>query len=133
MTRRWGRRHPAPSSRPRRAGARAALVLEASADGGALKLARKGVSTYEVHVTGRAAHAGLEPERGANAAIELAHQVLAIAALGDAGCRHDRDPDRAAPRGPRVNTVPGERGRAGRRRARGPRPSRSGWMPASAH
>jgi glutamate carboxypeptidase len=65
------------------AGARAVFVLEASADGGALKLARKGVSTYEVVVTGRAAHAGLEPERGANAAIELAHQVLAIATLAD--------------------------------------------------
>jgi glutamate carboxypeptidase len=61
----------------------AALVLEASADGGALKTARKGVSQYEVVVTGRAAHAGLEPERGHNATIELAHQVLAIAALAD--------------------------------------------------
>jgi glutamate carboxypeptidase len=64
-------------------GCAAALVLEASADGGALKTARKGVSLYEVAVTGRAAHAGLEPERGVNAGIELAHQVLAIAQLGD--------------------------------------------------
>ena len=44
--------------------ASAALVLEASADGGALKTARKGVSLYDVRVLGRAAHAGLEPERG---------------------------------------------------------------------
>src|SRR3569833_2200742 len=43
--------------------ATAALVLEASADG-ALKTERKGVSLYEVRVAGRAAHAGLEPERG---------------------------------------------------------------------
>ena len=64
-------------------GCAAALVLEASADGGALKTARKGVSLYEVAVTGRAAHAGLEPGRGVNAGIELAHQVLAIAQLGD--------------------------------------------------
>src|SRR4051794_26372036 len=64
-------------------GCAAALVLEASADGGALKTARKGVSLYEVAITGRAAHAGLEPERGVNAGIELAHQVLAIAQLGD--------------------------------------------------
>ena len=63
-------------------GARAALVLEPSADG-ALKTARKGVSNYRVAVTGRAAHAGLEPERGVNAAIEVAHQVLALAALAD--------------------------------------------------
>jgi glutamate carboxypeptidase len=63
--------------------ARAVLVLEAAADGGALKTERKGVSQYEVVVTGRAAHAGLEPERGHNATIELAHQILAIAALAD--------------------------------------------------
>jgi glutamate carboxypeptidase len=63
--------------------ASAALVLEASADGGALKTERKGVSLYDVQVTGRAAHAGLEPECGVNATVELAHQVMAIAALGD--------------------------------------------------
>jgi glutamate carboxypeptidase len=58
-------------------GARAALVLEPSADG-ALKTARKGVSMYRVEGRGRAAHAGLEPEKGVNALIELAHQVLAL-------------------------------------------------------
>jgi glutamate carboxypeptidase len=67
------------------AGRVAALVLEASADGGALKVERKGVSLYEVRVSGRAAHAGLEPERGVNATIELAHQVLAVSALADIG------------------------------------------------
>lgn len=65
------------------AGCAAALVLEASADGGALKTERKGVSLYEVRVEGRAAHAGLEPHRGVNAGIETAHQMLAVAALGD--------------------------------------------------
>ena len=65
------------------AGCRAALVLEASAEGGALKTARKGVSLYQVRAVGRAAHAGLEPERGVNATVELAHQVLAVAGLGD--------------------------------------------------
>ncbi|HSK24580.1 MAG TPA: M20 family metallopeptidase [Egicoccus sp.] len=58
----------------------AVLVLEPSA-GGALKVARKGVSLYEVVVEGRAAHAGLEPEAGVNALDELAHQVLALARL----------------------------------------------------
>ena len=43
---------------------RGRAVLEASADGGALKTERKGVSLYDVRVLGRAAHAGLEPERG---------------------------------------------------------------------
>jgi glutamate carboxypeptidase len=63
----------------------AALVLEASADGGALKTSRKGAETYVMRVHGRAAHAGLEPQRGANAAVELAHQVIAISELSDAG------------------------------------------------
>ncbi|MFD0891785.1 M20/M25/M40 family metallo-hydrolase, partial [Streptosporangium algeriense] len=61
----------------------AALVLEAAGPGGALKTERKGVSRYEVLVRGRAAHAGLEPERGVNAAVEVAHQVMAVAGLGD--------------------------------------------------
>ncbi|MBO0869525.1 MAG: M20/M25/M40 family metallo-hydrolase, partial [Micromonosporaceae bacterium] len=64
-------------------GRAAALVLEASADGGALKTERKGVSTYDLVVHGRAAHAGLEPERGINASVELAHQLLAMTTLAD--------------------------------------------------
>lgn len=63
----------------------AVLVCEASADGGALKTERKGTSMYEVTLHGRAAHAGLEPERGVNATIEAAHQVLAVSQLADAG------------------------------------------------
>jgi glutamate carboxypeptidase len=63
----------------------AALVLEMATDDGALKTARKGVSLYEMLISGRAAHAGLEPERGINASIEAAHLVLAIAELGDPG------------------------------------------------
>ncbi|MFJ9344630.1 M20 family metallopeptidase [Streptomyces sp. NPDC101733] len=56
----------------------ATLVTEPSADGGALKTGRKGVSIYDVTVHGRAAHSGLEPEKGINAAVELAHQLLAL-------------------------------------------------------
>ncbi|MEU1620783.1 M20 family metallopeptidase [Streptomyces sp. NPDC005722] len=60
----------------------AVLVLEGAADGGALKTGRKGCGSFEVTVTGRASHAGLEPEAGVNALVEAAHQVLAVAALG---------------------------------------------------
>lgn len=60
----------------------ATLVLEASA-GGALKVGRKGVSLYRLSVEGRAAHAGLDPEKGANALLELAMQIPAIAAAAD--------------------------------------------------
>ena len=62
-------------------GAKAALVLEPSARG-ALKTSRKGTSMYEIHALGRSAHAGLEPEKGVNATVELAHQILAVASLG---------------------------------------------------
>ncbi|OXM52918.1 M20 family metallopeptidase [Amycolatopsis alba] len=58
------------------------LVFEGAADGGGLKIGRKGCGRFEVVITGRASHAGLEPEAGINALTEAAHQVLAIAALG---------------------------------------------------
>ncbi|MDQ3468915.1 MAG: M20 family metallopeptidase [Actinomycetota bacterium] len=60
----------------------AVLVLEPAGDGGAIKIGRKGTGGFEVVVHGRAAHAGLEPEKGVNALVEAAHQVLAIAELG---------------------------------------------------
>lgn len=59
----------------------AVLVLEPAADGGALKVGRKGTGGFEVVVHGRAAHAGLEPEKGVNALVEASRQVLAIAEL----------------------------------------------------
>ena len=63
------------------------LVLEPAADGGALKVGRKGVGMFDLEIGGRAAHAGLEPEKGVNALVEAAHQVLAITAIArpDAG------------------------------------------------
>lgn len=82
----------------------AVLVLEASADG-ALKVGRKGVSLYRLEVQGRAAHAGLEPERGVNALLELAHQVQAIAGLGNAAAGTTVTPT-VASAGTTTNTVP---------------------------
>jgi len=88
-------------------GASAALVLEASADGGALKTERKGVALYEMVVSGRAAHAGLEPEKGVNAGVELAHLIIAAAALSDASAGTSVTPTLAAS-GTTTNTVPAE-------------------------
>jgi acetylornithine deacetylase/succinyl-diaminopimelate desuccinylase-like protein len=48
----------------------AVLVAEGAADGGALKIGRKGCGTFRISVAGRASHAGLEPEAGANALVE---------------------------------------------------------------
>ncbi len=57
------------------------LVIEPSADGGALKVARKGVGTFRVDIAGKASHAGLEPEKGINSLVELAAQVQAITTI----------------------------------------------------
>ncbi|MFD3738886.1 M20 family metallopeptidase [Streptomyces sp. NPDC058629] len=58
-----------------------ALALECARENGALVIARKGVSDLLITVTGRAAHSGIEPERGANAALTAAHLVVALQAL----------------------------------------------------
>ena len=57
------------------------LVFEPSGNGDALKIARKGVGTFRVDIAGRASHAGLEPEKGINALVELAAQVQKIVAI----------------------------------------------------
>jgi len=87
------------------AGAEAVLVLEPSADG-ALKTQRKGVSYYRVEITGRAAHAGLDPEKGINAAIEAAHQILKIGELADPETGTTVTPS-VVTAGSTSNTVPG--------------------------
>jgi glutamate carboxypeptidase len=83
------------------------LVLEPSADGGGLKTGRKGCGTFEVVVGGRAAHAGLEPEKGVNALVETAHQVLAINAIGRADVGTTVTPT-VATAGTADNVVPAE-------------------------
>ncbi len=60
--------------------AAAALILEPSA-GGAVKIGRKGTGFYRLDVAGRAAHAGLEPEKGANALIALAEVIGRVGAI----------------------------------------------------
>ncbi|MFN2526057.1 MAG: M20 family metallopeptidase [Actinomycetota bacterium] len=57
--------------------ARFVLVLEPSFNG-ALKVARKGGARFSIQIAGKASHAGLDPERGVNALVELAHQIVAI-------------------------------------------------------
>ncbi len=60
------------------------LVLEPPTEPeGALKTARKGGGAFRVTITGKAAHAGVEPEKGVSAITELAHQILAVNALAN--------------------------------------------------
>jgi glutamate carboxypeptidase len=76
-----------PTSRPlieqAAQGAALAYVLESPLPGGTLKTARKGTGDFLVRITGRAAHAGVEPQKGISATGELAHQILALHALND--------------------------------------------------
>lgn len=62
----------------------AVLVLEPSAGpDGRLKTARKGVGSAEIIVTGRAAHAGVDPEKGINAVHELSLQIARLIKMND--------------------------------------------------
>lgn len=64
-------------------GADVALVLEGARENGDIVSARKGVSDYKIELIGRAAHAGVEPERGRSAVLEAAHKTVALQALND--------------------------------------------------
>lgn len=58
-----------------------AFVLECARANGDIVSARKGTVDYVVTITGRAAHAGVEPEKGRSAILEAAHQVVGLHAL----------------------------------------------------
>jgi len=54
------------------------FVFEPCRPGHRFVLQRKGGGGYRLTASGRSAHAGVEPEKGANAAMEIAHQAIAI-------------------------------------------------------
>ena len=63
--------------------AAAVLVLEPPASGGRVKTARKGTAGYHLAVEGRASHAGLDPEKGASAILEMARQIERLHSMTD--------------------------------------------------
>ncbi|MBK6750258.1 MAG: M20 family metallopeptidase [Pyrinomonadaceae bacterium] len=65
------------------AGAARCLVVEPSAEG-RIKSGRKGTGQYTLRARGIPAHAGLEPEKGANAVAELARHIDEIHAIQNA-------------------------------------------------
>ena len=64
---------------------RCAFVMEPPASGGRVKTSRKGTGIFAIKVEGIAAHAGLEPEKGASAILELARQTEQLHAINSAG------------------------------------------------
>jgi glutamate carboxypeptidase len=57
------------------------FVLESARANGDIVSARKGIADYIVQIEGRAAHAGVEPEKGRSAILEAAHKTLELTAL----------------------------------------------------
>jgi len=76
-----------PSSRPLIESlarqAQAVCVFEPARPGGEYVIRRKGVGKYVMQITGKAAHAGTQPEDGRSAIEELAHKIVALHALTD--------------------------------------------------
>jgi len=88
--------------------ASAVLVLEpAQGLDGSLKTARKGIGDYTLRVTGKAAHSGLDFEKGQSAVLELARQICAISELVDIKRGITLNVGKVSG-GTRVNVVPGE-------------------------
>ena len=59
------------------------IVTEGARENGAIVIERKGNCYFHVHALGRAAHAGIEPEKGRNAIEELALKIVKLRALND--------------------------------------------------
>ena len=58
-----------------------AIVLESARENGDIVSARKGIAEFVMTITGRAAHAGVEPEKGRSAILEASHKIQALHAL----------------------------------------------------
>ncbi|MBW4095792.1 MAG: M20 family metallopeptidase, partial [Acidobacteria bacterium] len=72
-----------PVIRELAAGKDQALCLECARSNGDLVVARKGVADLVFTISGRAAHAGIEPEKGASAAVAAAHLALELQTLAE--------------------------------------------------
>jgi glutamate carboxypeptidase len=71
------------SIRLARDAARAFVVEPSFGQDGALKTARKGVGRFDLRIHGQASHAGIEPEKGVSAILELSRQVQRLFELND--------------------------------------------------
>ncbi len=73
-----GARHSKPLVQSEARKVDSALTLEAARENGDIVSARKGLCWYLVEAFGKSAHAGVEPEKGRNAIVALAHQTIAL-------------------------------------------------------
>ena len=91
-------------------GARAVLVLEPPVKDGTITTSRSGLARYQLHIRGRAAHAGNGSRAGVSAVEELAHQITAVHALADPAGASARMSARSAA-APATTSWPARRGR----------------------
>ena len=61
------------------------FVTEPPAPNGRVKTGRKGTGIFSIRVEGKAAHAGLDPEKGASAILELARQIGQLHSINNSG------------------------------------------------
>ena len=129
-TRRSARRARRPHIRELALESDACFVLECARANGDIVSARKGTVDLRLTVHGRAAHAGVEPEKGRSAVLEAAHQTIAIQALNGrwpgvtanvgvihGGTRPNVVAEEAGPRGRSPGDHPGACSRRPRRRS----------------
>ena len=90
------------------------LNLEPGRPADGLVVWRKGSATAVVEVKGKAAHAGVAPELGRNAAMEAAHQILQLGKLGDEDKKTTIN-FTVLKAGDRTNVIPDQAHRQGRR------------------
>lgn len=60
-----------------------ALIMEPARQDGSLVTARRGAGEVALHVTGKAAHSGIEPQAGSSAIEELAQKIIKLHQLTD--------------------------------------------------
>lgn len=60
-----------------------ALIMEPARQDGSLVTARRGAGEFALHVTGKAAHSGIEPQAGSSAIEELAQKIMKLHQLTD--------------------------------------------------
>ncbi len=76
-----GERHSRPLIRSEARKADVALTLEAARENGDIVSSLKGFCRYVVEAFGKSAHSGVEPEKGHNAIVALAHQIIGLKTL----------------------------------------------------
>ena len=113
----------------------AAFVLEGARANGDIVSARKGITDFAIKITGRAAHAGVEPEKGRNAVLQAAHTIVALQGAQRPVARRDRRTSAWSRGGTRRTSSPSAASsrstsaRPSSRRSRRPRRRSSGSVP----